>query len=440
MSEKIILSKKPYKGTRDFFPHDKRVLDYIFSKMKETAESFGYESYDGPLLEEVDLYRAKSGEEIVNEQIYSFHDRGERFVAIRPEMTPTVARMVAQAHKEISKPIRWYSIPNLYRYERPQKGRLREHWQYNVDIFGAPEIIGEVEVVNVVVNLLRSFGANEKMFQVLINDRGIVNFVFSDLMEADEQLTLRLYKIVDRSKKVSKEAIEEMLLEANVNEKQKLIFNKYLDINTFTQLANFLKEHNGGALAKRIETLRDYFKKLKLGPFVSYDPSIVRGLDYYTGIVFEVFDLNPENKRAISGGGAYANLLQIFNEDPLPGVGFGLGDVTLTDFLKVHKLLPESASKKVVDIYFTFQTSEATAIALGIANDIRDLGFKVETEPSPLKFKKLFKEAEKKGAKFVAFIDQKELDSKKFQLRNMSTKENHEIEFNKVNQLKKIIK
>jgi histidyl-tRNA synthetase len=145
----MALSKKPYKGTRDFFPVQKRTQNFLFEMMSEAAEAFGYEPYDGPMLEEVDLYYAKSGEELINEQIYSFEDRGERKVAIRPEMTPTVARMVAQVHKQEAKPIRWYSIPNLYRYERPQKGRLREHWQWNCDIFGAPENKGELEIIQV---------------------------------------------------------------------------------------------------------------------------------------------------------------------------------------------------------------------------------------------------------------------------------------------------
>src|SRR5690606_14029859 len=163
----MTLSKNPYRGTRDFFPVQKRKRDYLFQKMEETAELFGYEPYDGPLLEEVDLYRAKSGQELINEQIYSFIDRGEREVAIRPEMTPTLARMVAQVHKQVAKPIRWYAIPNLMRYERPQKGRLREHWQFNCDIFGAPDKKGELEILQVAIALMTNLGANENHFEIL---------------------------------------------------------------------------------------------------------------------------------------------------------------------------------------------------------------------------------------------------------------------------------
>src|SRR5690606_16620595 len=167
----MALNKLPYRGTRDFFPAQMRLRNYIFQKMAEVSERFAYEPYDGPLVEEVELYLAKSGEELINEQIYSFVDRGERKVAIRPEMTPTVARMVAQIHREQSKPLRWYAIPNLMRYEKPQKGRLREHWQFNCDVFGAPEGLGEIEILQVATGLLRGFGATEEHFEVLLNDR-----------------------------------------------------------------------------------------------------------------------------------------------------------------------------------------------------------------------------------------------------------------------------
>lgn len=432
------LNKKPYKGTRDFFPKDKRVRDYMFKVMKDTAESFGYESYDGPLIEEVELYKAKSGEELINDQIYSFTDRGDRFVAIRPEMTPTVARMVAQVHREVSKPIRWFSIPNLYRYERPQKGRLREHWQFNIDIFGAPELLGEVEVIDLIATLLKNFGADSKMFEVQLNDRSIVNLVFSDLMGLDDEITYRMYKIVDKSKKVSREALEDMVEKTGINDEQSKIFFNYIALSSFDELIGFLKENNAGNIVKRMTDLVQLLKDLGLNKYCVYDPTIVRGLDYYTGIVFEVFDKHPDNKRAICGGGTYANLLKIFNEEALPGVGFGLGDVTLKDFLVTHDLLPEHTQNKVMDIFFTFQSIEATSYALQLSNEMRKLGLKVQLELSPMKFKKIFKEAEKNGARYVAFLDQKELDDKKFQLKNMITKEAHIFDFKKVNQIKKL--
>ena len=234
----MALNKRPYKGTRDFFPKEKRQLEFLFNKMKETALSFGYEPYDGPLLEEVDLYRAKSGEELINAQIYSFVDRGGREVAIRPEMTPTVARMVAQVHRETIRPIRWFTIVNLMRYERPQKGRLREHWQFNCDIFGPPEILGEVEILQIIISLLNKFGADQRHFEILLNDRRIVDFVFKKFMKLDDTTTLKLYKILDRYKKEDKETISKLLSELDLGSVEKTFWD-YISIKSFGDLLAF---------------------------------------------------------------------------------------------------------------------------------------------------------------------------------------------------------
>ncbi|MFT6604258.1 MAG: histidyl-tRNA synthetase, partial [Bacteriovoracaceae bacterium] len=370
------LSKKPYKGTRDFFPEDKRIRDYMFQKMKETADLYAYESYDGPLLEEVELYKAKSGEELINDQIYSFHDRGERFVAIRPEMTPTVARMVAQVHREVSKPIRWFSIPNLYRYERPQRGRLREHWQFNVDIFGAPETMGELEILQIAVSLMESFGATSEHFEILINDREIVDLIFNKILKCEGDLSLKLYKLVDRYKKLSKEKFNEQLEQLGLSEESKAAFLNYLSLSTIEDLKKFLESNKLETKGFSLFNLSSHLERLKIDEFVKYDPSIVRGLDYYTGIVFEIFDKNPENRRAICGGGSYANILKIFNDNPLPGVGFGLGDVTLRDFLSTHSLLPD-LSKPVTKLFLSTQDEKGLPLILSLAKDLRKEGVSV---------------------------------------------------------------
>jgi histidyl-tRNA synthetase len=419
----MTLSKKPYRGTRDFFPQEKRLQNYLFDHMKKTAESFGYEPYDGPLLEEVELYKAKSGEELINDQIYSFTDRGERFVAIRPEMTPTLARLVAQVHREESKPIRWYSIPNLMRYEKPQKGRLREHWQFNCDIFGAPGRSGEVEILQVAINLLESYGANQEHFEILINDRTIVDTIFSKLIKANEEETYALYKIVDKAKKVPQEALVKMFNEkTELTEDSQKIFFEYLSLESFDALITFLNQYDSKDVANEFSQLIDQLKELNLIQYCLYDPTIVRGLDYYTGIVFEIFDKSPENRRALCGGGAYANLLQIFNEPSLPGVGFGLGDVTLKDFLTSHNLV-NSFEKPENDLLFTFQTESARKQAIKMANALRKSNLKVISTLEPLKFKKVFPTASKKGARFVALLGDNELSENKVSIKNLETKE-----------------
>ncbi|MFN8370833.1 MAG: ATP phosphoribosyltransferase regulatory subunit [Bacteriovoracaceae bacterium] len=267
------LNKNPYKGSRDFFPKDKRVLNYLFEKMRIAAEKFGYEPYDGPLLEEVELYKAKSGEELINDQIYDFIDRGKRHVAIRPEMTPTLARMVAQIHQETPKPIRYYAIPNLMRYEQPQKGRLREHWQFNCDIFGAPDTFGEIEIIQIIISLLKSLKANQNHFEVLINNRKIVDFVFKNLLECSDDLSYKLYKIVDKSKKVSKEALEEMLNKTDLAKNKYETFYQYLHLKSFSELEIFLTQNSfENPLTPFIQKMHN----LNLIDYLVYDPTIVR--------------------------------------------------------------------------------------------------------------------------------------------------------------------
>lgn len=435
----MALNKQPYRGTRDFFPKDKRVRDYLFSVMTKTAESFGYESYDGPLLEEVELYKAKSGEELINEQIYSFTDRGERFVAIRPEMTPTVARMVSQIHRESSKPLRWFSIPNLMRYEKPQRGRVREHWQLNCDVFGAPGRLGEVEILQVAVELFQAYGANSSHFEILLNDRAIVDAVFKSMMKTSDAQTYRLYKIVDKAKKITHEALHKMVAEVGLSPEAENIFYHYLQLSSFDGVKSFLMAHGQSEIANLFENFVELTKKTSLTEYLKYDPTIVRGLDYYTGIVFEIFDKHPDNRRALCGGGAFANLLQIFNEDPLPGVGFGLGDVTLRDFLEVHNLLP-NLELPVNDIFLTFQEDDGLEATLKLAHVLRKNNFKVVTSLEALKFKKVFPTAEKKGVKFVTLMGSDELAKNQIQLKNLTTKEQHTLELSDLESILKLIK
>lgn len=435
----MALSKNPYKGTRDLFPKEKRIQNYLFETMKKTAESFGYEPYDGPLLEEVELYKAKSGEELINEQIYSFTDRGERFVAIRPEMTPTLARMVAQVHREIAKPIRWYAIPNLMRYENPQKGRLREHWQFNCDIFGADESSSALEILMLLNSLMKNFGANSSQFGLQINDRRIVDGLFQKVLNLKAEEAYKLYKIIDKSKKVTVEALNKMVSDVITDSLKKSIFLEYLNLKNFSELQDLLVKLHLSEEQVHLMSFVSQLNAVGLSEIVQYDPTIVRGLDYYTGIVFEVFDKHPENKRAICGGGAYANLLQIFNEQPLPGIGFGLGDVTLTDFLKVHNLLPDF-SHQPIDVFVTFQAETANMKAIKLAQDLRDVGLKVESFLAPLNMKKVFSVVEKKGCQFLILIGEAELEKNEIQIKDLKNRHQETFAIDDLGPIKKFIK
>jgi histidyl-tRNA synthetase len=430
----MALSKSPYRGTRDLFPQDKRKQQYIFDVMRTTAESFCFEPYDGPLLEEVDLYRAKSGTELINEQIYAFIDRGEREVAIRPEMTPTLARMVAQIHREVAKPLRWYAIPNLMRYEKPQRGRLREHWQLNCDIFGAPENLGEVEILQVAVALLKNFGANQNHFEILLNDRRVVDAIFKMAMQLTDEQCYKLYKVVDRSKKVTAEALEKMCDEI-LNPQQKQIFLQYIQLKNFGELTNLLSKLNLNDHAKSFLQFVELCQQSELKDFITYDPTIVRGLDYYTGVVFEIFDKHPDNRRALCGGGAYANLLQIFNEEPLAGIGFGLGDVTLLDFLQSHGLIDNYAHQNS-NLLITYQDEAQWKIANQLAQDLRANELQIEFHLGEAKLKKAFQIAEKKQHQFIALIGESEAANGEVQIKNQKTRDAKNF---KLNDIKNII-
>lgn len=414
--------KEPYKGCRDFFPEQKRKLDFIFSKMRQAAEAFGYEPYDGPLLESIELYLAKSGEELINDQIYKFVDRGNRTVAIRPEMTPTLARMVAQVHREVPKPIRWYAIPNLMRYEKPQRGRLREHWQFNCDVFGAPEGKGEVEIILLIIHFLKSFGATSEHAEVLINDRRIVDSFFNEYLKVESNTKKELLKILDRSKKISRDNLVQQINDLIPDQEKQKNFLEYLSLTSFEDLKLLLGKANIGDCAKELFAVLDQLNHCGVKNFINFDPSIVRGLDYYTGIVFEVFDKNPENRRAICGGGAYANLLQIFKEPSLPGVGFGMGDVTLMDFLTTHNLIAKDIYPSIT-LLISHQSAEAENIVWKIAQELRARGVSVEMILGEQKMKKIMQHAEHKKHKYSLIIGEKELAEKNVSIKNLNTKE-----------------
>ena len=326
------LSTESYKGVRDFYPEDMAVQNYIFSTWRKIVEESGYVEYSASILEYADLYRSKGNDEIVNEQMYTFTDKGDREVALRPEMTPSLARMIAAKRGAIGReqgfklPLRWYSIPNIFRYERPQRGRKREHWQLNCDLMGIPGIEAEVQIIELAHKIMKAFGAKDEDFEIRINSRKTMFEVYQPILRDPSQWTTgEVPRFLDKRAKMTEE-------------EQKLGNEKY-----FTRPFNeedAKKIYNNPYIWKLSETLKSQ------GVNVVLDVHLMRGFDYYTDIVFEVFDTNPENKRSLFGGGRYDNLLEMFGVEPLPTVGFGMGDITIRDFLETHKL-PLTISKKL---------------------------------------------------------------------------------------------
>ena len=333
-----LLSTQPYKGTRDFYPDDMRLRNWFFGKIRETLTRSAFEEYNGPMLESLELYAAKSGEEIATKQTYNFLDRSERSLAIRPEMTPTVARMVAGKMNELSFPLRWFSIPNMYRYEATQRGRLREFWQLNVDIFGCDSFEADLEAIVSAIRIMKAFGADETMFTVRINNRRFFNDVIAAIAETDAEGSRQVSKVIDRKNKVPREVYEKDLAALGLSETQIARIDDLYGMSV-TDATAICPDSVGST---ELRLLFEAWDELDMSKYCLFDFGIVRGLDYYTGTVFEVFDNAPENNRAMFGGGRYDNLVGLFVKNAkISGVGYGMGDVTLENFLVTHHLIPE---------------------------------------------------------------------------------------------------
>jgi histidyl-tRNA synthetase len=413
------LSTQPYKGARDFYPPEKRLQKYLFGIMREVVESYGYEEYDAPIIEPIDIYLAKSGSEIVNDQTYTFEDRGGRKVTLRPEMTPTVSRMVAGQRQELAYPLRWYSIPNLWRYERPQRGRLREHWQLNVDIFGVPGLQADSEIIQVANKLLLSYKATPDMYAIRVNSRKLVEYILSNYCQLEPDSVAKCIHLIDKKSKMEVSEFKDLLVGEIAEEKAAKLL-AVLETSDINSLPEDLLKHDS------INQLRELLKLLQTNGINNaiFDVTLMRGFDYYTDIVFEVFDKDPGNPRAMFGGGRYDGLVGLFGAEPVASVGFGMGDVTLHDFLEVHGLLP--TVKAETDIYVALINDVAEQAQTTI-DTLRDQGLKVAVDFSNRSLDAQIKSALKKGINFVLFIGSEEISSGQFTLKNLESREETKV-------------
>jgi histidyl-tRNA synthetase len=430
MEKKTIkISTESYKGVRDFYPEDMFVQKYLFSKMRKVAESFGYNEYDASILESADLYRAKSGEEIINEQTYTFTDRGDREVTLRPEMTPTLARMVAARKQELSFPLRWYSIPNLFRYEKPQKGRLREHWQLNVDLFGVADISAEVEVLSMAYAIMKEFNLKDTDFQIRLNSRKIMNYIMTDLMSLNEETSYKICKLLDKKNKLSEEvftdSIKELLTEKTAE------FLTLINSQNFEQFISRLPQTL--EVSSKVDEIREVIAQLeKLGiTNVIFDQTLMRGFDYYTGIVFEVF--GNESRRSVFGGGRYDDLLSIFGGEKVPAFGFGMGDVVIKDILEPLNLIPEYKPK--TNLYICTLKKEYQEFANELAQTLRAGGINVAVNLTDKKVGDQIKSASKQKIPYVICIGEDEIKTGQFKLKNLETGEEKTVTEDKITDL-----
>ena len=413
------LSVQPYKGTRDFYPAEMKLRNWFFGKVRATLERACFEEYEGPMLESLDLYAAKSGEELAKEQTYNFTDRGGRGLAIRPEMTPTVARMVAAKMGELNYPLKWFSIANMYRYERPQRGRLREFWQLNVDIFGCDTFEADLDVIESAINVLRSYGADSSMFCVHINNRRFFNDVIAAIAGTDAEGARRVSKVVDRKNKVTREAYENAMRELGLSDEQiaKIDALYEMDVKEATALC---PDSQGAA---ELNALFDALAKTGLDQYCVFDFGIIRGLDYYTGTVFEVFDLAPENNRAMFGGGRYDNLVGLFVKNAkISGVGYGMGDVTLENFLVTHGLVPDLTNEGTKVLLTRFDDVPYEAY-VKLVSTLREAGVTASLYLGTKKFGKQIDYAVRGNYSHVAIMGGSEYAAGEVKLKNLQTRE-----------------
>jgi histidyl-tRNA synthetase len=372
------MKPKALAGFRDFYPADLALRTHIFQTWRAVATRYGFEEYDGPPLEPLDLYTAKSGDEIVG-QLYNFTDKGERQVALRPEMTPSLARMVAARAGELRKPIRWFSIPQLFRYERQQRGRLREHFQLNCDLIGEVGPLADAEVIALAIDVMRAFGLTAAAVRVRLSDRRILNALLSSFGLTEEQASA-VYGWLDKQGRGNTEQ-QQRLQNLGVDPDIIDFLRAAAEVKDITKLKRVLaqKPQASAALAS-LEQVAEALRSMGLNEFVDIDLGVVRGLAYYTGTVFELFDAE-RSLRAICGGGRYDHLLDAVGDVPLPAVGFGMGDVVLTELLKDKGLVPREVS--VIDVFVAFITKDDLPHVLALAHQLRDAGLRVEYSLSP---------------------------------------------------------
>jgi histidyl-tRNA synthetase len=397
-------------GFRDFYPEPLPTPDvwsadarqYIFDKWRDMARRYGFREYDGPPLEPLELFTVKSGAEIVG-QLYNFIDKGERAVALRPEMTPTLARMAAAAERNYKKPFKWFALPQLFRYEKQQKGRLREHFQFNADIIGELDVAADAELLALLIDTLRSFGLTQEDFVIRLSSRNAWQGFFSTRC-TDESKGYAFYQVVDKLDREPREVSERKLAELGFS---------------FDEVSAFIAS---GEPTSELQSILDNLGARGLGPFVKIDYGVIRGLAYYTGVVFEAFDVKGEF-RAIAGGGRYNNLLKLISEGKvdLPALGFGMGDVVLLELLKARKLLPQFDA--TVQAFVLIEDETLRPASLKLVQQLRAAGQVVEYSLTPAKGDKQFKRALELKAKQTVRLERSADGIVMAKVKNLATRE-----------------
>ena len=407
---------RPVKGTRDFYPEQMAFRNWLYGKMKDVSQRFGYQEYEAPILEMLDLYAAKSGDELVKEQSYVFTDRGGDPITLRPELTPSLARMVAQKQRELPKPIRWWSFGPFWRYERPQKGRTREFFQWNIDLIGAPSAsaYADAEIVTVLAEFFRSVGLTPQHIAIKVNNRGLMEEQLKTLgIEPDKKDGV--YRLIDKLDKLSPDEWAAYGRET-----------VGLSMAQIERLRDVLSDRDLWKQSSDLTTFFAAMKDLGASEYVEFDASIIRGLAYYTGTVFEAWDRSGEF-RAILGGGRYDNLVADVGGDRLGGVGFAMGDVVIGLLLEQYGLKPQLRSSPTRALVTVF-SSELMGTSARIAAQLRLAGINTELYPEPARLDKQLKYADTFGIPFAVIVGPDEAAAGKATVKNLATGEQRQLD------------
>lgn len=402
------------KGARDFYPADMSIRNWLYSILREVSESFGYQEYDGPFLESLELYAAKSGEELVKEQSYVFPDRGGDLITLRPELTPSLARMIAQRQRQLVYPLRWWSWGPMWRYERPQKGRSREFFQWNIDLIGPNSPEADAEMAGVIATFFEKVGLSSNEVVINVNNRKLVDSELA-VIGIPKEGRPAVSRLIDRRNKMTPENWEAFVLENGLSQVQ-------LD-----QLKERLADVE---LWRKSEDMVRFFsaaEAMGVRPYVQFDPNTVRGLDYYTGTVFEAMDITGDFRRSILGGGRYDDLMAAVGGEPLPAVGFAMGDVIISLILEKLGRLPENPGQSPAQILVTVFDEDSMAVSFALAGELRRAGLKAAIFPEAAKLPRQFKYADRMGIRLAAVLGPEELDGGKVTLKDLRSGEQESV-------------
>ena len=428
---KAKLSTQPYKGARDFYPDEMRIRNYMFETWKRVCKKYAFEEYDFPILEPLEIFSAKTGQEIVNDQLFSFTDKGDRALAIRPELTPGTVRMIAQKFNELPKPIKWFMIGNNWRYEKPQTGRGREFYQLECNIFGVDGVIADFEIFSLIIDIMREFGAEKEQFEVRFSDRKLLNALLKDTLQLDDELVLKVRRLMDKFKKMPEEAFVGAVSELGLASEATAKVIEFLksDFENLAQVipTDILKANLGYINLKQLTDLLDTYGLLQ---YCKFDPSIIRGFDYSDGLVYEVFDMNPNNRRSLFGGERFDKLIEIFGDYNLAATGFAMGDWTLTEFLKNWDLLPKQET--TIEYFVTvWPGAEPKYLnkSLYLTQILRNAGKSVFVWPyTGDKLDKQLKYADKRSAKFALILGEEEIRNDTVTIKDLASQKQNTVD------------